>query len=429
MVPCQRNSHFTGRKELLKTLQQKLSDQQPQHYNHRVALYGLGGVGKTQLALQYVYEHQNDYDAVFWISAADKETLQLGFQEIARIIGCAANLHRTGNTSEVVRVVLSWFRQQTNWLLVLDNLDDIRVVGDSSLNETSYLPEMKRGGHVLVTTRDPNVDGIPAQGLEIDVFGIDDTIEFLLLRSQARCEYSSSRDSRELDITAAANKIVQELGLLALAIEQAAAYIREECKDIFKYLSLYTSNRRALLHRIPRGSWHYQNHQSVATTWNMSFQVLQTTNPAAIKLLRLFVFLGLDDISLDFVLEGQAGSPRGLGNLINNSFDLNRALASLEQFSLIRRSERGNVVSIHRLVRSVIEVGMSKEERDAFEDVVVDLWDSALPEMSLSIEVDVLTVKRHFILQILYPLMVRSRVFDSAQRLPFLRRVRFWLFQ
>ena len=82
-VPYQRNPNFTGRKNLLTTLRAKLCDIAPGSWNHRVALYGLGGVGKTQLALEYVFSHKSDYDRIYWISAVSEATLFSGFKDIA----------------------------------------------------------------------------------------------------------------------------------------------------------------------------------------------------------------------------------------------------------------------------------------------------------------------------------------------------------
>jgi len=83
MVPYQRNANFTGRKNLLGMLRAKLYEMVPGSWNHRVALYGLGGVGKTQLALEYVFSHKDDYERIYWISAVSEATVFAGFQEIA----------------------------------------------------------------------------------------------------------------------------------------------------------------------------------------------------------------------------------------------------------------------------------------------------------------------------------------------------------
>jgi NB-ARC domain len=141
MVPYSRNRYFTGRKAQLATLREKLCEEKALQYNHRVALFGLGGVGKTQLAVQYVYKHSNQYNAVFWVSAADESTLLAGFQEIANLLtGCSPNSQSDVQMVEIARSVLCWFQEHTNWLLVLDNLDDITACRGSSRSDV-------RNGH------------------------------------------------------------------------------------------------------------------------------------------------------------------------------------------------------------------------------------------------------------------------------------------
>src|SRR5437667_8959132 len=84
-VPYERNPHFSGRNAFLQQLQKMLHDENCANYKHRVALHGLGGVGKTQLALEYAYTHQSNYNYVFWISAVDQARLLSGFGDIAKV--------------------------------------------------------------------------------------------------------------------------------------------------------------------------------------------------------------------------------------------------------------------------------------------------------------------------------------------------------
>src|ERR1700732_5121704 len=78
-VPYDQNPHFTGRQSSLERLSMALHDKKPKQYNHRISLHGLGGVGKTQVALEYVYRHKSEYQYVFWISAVDRAQLLSGF--------------------------------------------------------------------------------------------------------------------------------------------------------------------------------------------------------------------------------------------------------------------------------------------------------------------------------------------------------------
>src|SRR5436190_17870352 len=119
LVPYQANPRFIGRSDFLQILKQKLSDVISEHYNHRIALYGMGGIGKTQCALGYVYASRDLYDQIYWITAVDTTALLSGYQSIAK----AARLNYLQNASptEIAQAVLSWLRKQDSWLLVIDN--------------------------------------------------------------------------------------------------------------------------------------------------------------------------------------------------------------------------------------------------------------------------------------------------------------------
>src|SRR5271169_6729328 len=115
LIPYQANSRFIGRTKFLQTLKEKLSDVVPNHDNHRVALYGMGGIGKTQCALGYVYANRDVYDRIYWITAVDHTALLSGYQDIAK----AASLPYQQNMSpiEIANAVLSWLREEQRWLL------------------------------------------------------------------------------------------------------------------------------------------------------------------------------------------------------------------------------------------------------------------------------------------------------------------------
>src|ERR1700737_4895147 len=211
MVQYHRNPYFMGRDELLIQLRDKLSESKPKQYNHRIAIYGMGGVGKTQLAIEYVYKYEARYNGIYWINAVDQAALLSGFQEVGTKTGCvpsAADLKPV----EVAKAVLSWMQQEESWLLVIDNLDDISVAD-------GYLPQIRKGGHTLITTRNPESWNIPAEGIEIPVLGEDAAIELLCIRSKIN---DVDRSAERHHVA----KIVKELGYLALAIEQASALFR-----------------------------------------------------------------------------------------------------------------------------------------------------------------------------------------------------------
>src|ERR1700737_1041054 len=186
IMPYLQNRRFTGREDLLLQLREKLCEENQMEYNHRVAIYGLGGVGKTQIAIEYVYRHKEQYSDIYWIGASDQTGLLSGFQDIERTTHCLQN---SGNLkpTEVAQRVCSWLRQHHNWLLIIDNLDDISVAD-------SYLSQILDSGHTLITTRNPNAPDIAAKGLEIPLLGASEAVDLLCIGSKPedRVEYSDA---------------------------------------------------------------------------------------------------------------------------------------------------------------------------------------------------------------------------------------------
>jgi len=265
----------------MRTLRERLYAILPTRYNHRVALYGMGGIGKTQCALAYAYANRDVYDRVYWINAADQTSLLSGFQSIAR----ASRLHYLDNMSpiEIANAILVWLRHEPTWLLVIDNLKDIKIVD-------RLLPENGPHKHTIITTRNPNTTGIPAEPLEVPLLDVDAATELLSTLSKVAVR-ADSTEERE------AEKIVQKLGYLPLAIEQAGAYVREATADFSAFLEEYERNRKKLYMWVPTGNREYPN--SIATTWSMSFRML---SEYAVKLLRLFAFLNPDGIHKTVIL-------------------------------------------------------------------------------------------------------------------------------
>ena len=217
------------------------------------------------------------YTSIFWVSGVNQTTLLTGFQQIASETHCAI-ITSESKPSETAKQVLAWLQKQTKWLLVIDNLDDISVI-------TGFLPAIEGNGHTLITTRNPNSKGIPAQGLEVNDLDPADAVELFMNLSELGDSLAYRKKAEE---------IVGELGYLPLAIEQSAAYIRETSTKPDDFLALYQKNRstRQRLHKwVPEGNRIYQ--YSVTTTWQMSFDLIKADHecPAATQLLQLFAFL------------------------------------------------------------------------------------------------------------------------------------------
>jgi hypothetical protein len=182
----------------------------------------LGGIGKTQTALAFVYLSRITSSRIFWVSGATQEALLDGYIEIAKRADIP--ILPDSKPIAVAQQVLSWLNSTPNWLLVIDNLDDINVLSTRNLGRqniiSTLLPESGSGHHTLVTTRNPNADNIPAQGMEVPLFDESESIDLLSLLSGV----PTPPNSPEIEL---ARQIVKELGYLPLAISQAAAYIKQ----------------------------------------------------------------------------------------------------------------------------------------------------------------------------------------------------------
>ena len=117
VVPFERNPWFTGRESFLEIVKERLLNREPRKYNHRVALYGMGGIGKTQTAIEYVYSNRDSYKRIYWVTAVDQASLLSGYQKIATKAGLKGLIKL--KPKEIVESVLSWLRHEESWLLVI----------------------------------------------------------------------------------------------------------------------------------------------------------------------------------------------------------------------------------------------------------------------------------------------------------------------
>jgi tetratricopeptide (TPR) repeat protein len=361
-VQYERNPYFTGRDDLFETIRHKIRDEQLKGYKHRIALFGLGGVGKTQIALEYCFRYKQDYDYVFWMSSADETRLLSSFSEIATLTG-SINTISDQTPGAIAQAVLRWSLSNGKWLFIFDNLDDISII-------EGYLPPPSNSGHVLITTRNKNCDGIPAEGVEITPMNLSESVSLLLARS-------GLEDNPREAVQVEAGRIVEELGHLPLAIEQAAAYIRNS-QNISEYLHVYRQNRFFLLRDKPKGNYSYQ--ESVGTTWKISLDQLKTTDANAIKLIELLAFLNPDEILIEFLKAGNMGLPPELKLIVNNDFFLRQSLRELESYSLIRVWDEGRRITIHRLVQYVIRDDLNPEAQSLLATKIIQLALSAFPD-------------------------------------------------
>lgn len=367
-VPYWQNLFFTGREELLADLQGRFSSRQAPLQVQ--ALSGLAGVGKTQLAVEYAYRHASSYQGVLWVHADSPEILLSSIVELAEVL----DLPEKGQASQplIVKAVKRWLQQNTQWLLVVDNLEDIDLLRD--------LVPSPHAGHILVTTRSHRTGQI-AHRIDLEPMQIDEGALLLLRRAKLLAPSAPLKDASETN-NAVAKKIAQAVHGLPLALDQAGAYIEETGRGLSDYASLYKRHASPLLKR--RGASGHDHPASVTTTFSLSFEKLKTLNPAAIELLEFCAFLHPDAIPEEMLTDGASVLPPLLSTITTDPLEFDRAIEDLLKFSLIQRKSDQNILIVHRLVQAVVKDAMSEEQQRAYVEQVVRVMNMVFPSGEFS---------------------------------------------
>ena len=352
-VPHPRNLNFTGRKKLLDDLRALLTAGQMTALS---ALHGLGGVGKTQLALEYAYRYAPDYDLVWWVRSEDPVALAAEYAGLAVKLG----LPEAGLADQEAQVaaVRQWLSQNGKWLLIFDNAGEPQDL-------MAYQPQ-GGGGQVLITSRNPVWRGV-ARPLDVKVWDRGESVAFVLKRT-------GREETTDEEEKAAAAALAQELGDLPLALEQAGAYIEACGATIAHYLAMFRSQRQEVL---KRGKPSQDYPDTVATTWELSFQKVKEASPAAADLLNLCAFLAPDDIPKKLLVEGAEHLPQSLAAMVQDPVALNDALAVLRCYSLMEVA--GDALAVHRLVQAVVRDRLNKKGKEQWAGAAVTMMGSAFP--------------------------------------------------
>jgi tetratricopeptide (TPR) repeat protein len=347
-VPYPRNVFFTGREDILKVLYDTFLRSKTDTLSSPLALVGLGGIGKTQTAVEYAYRYSRNYQVVLFAQATSHAIITNSFLTIAQLLDLP--LRDAQDQSTTVSAVRSWLEMHTDWLLILDDADDLAVTFD-------FLPSNIKG-HILLTTRN-RITGTFTH-VEVSKMSLKEGTLFLLRRGRI-IRLDARIDTVSATELATAEHIVQVLDGLPLALDQAGAFIEETECSVSDYLQLYQVHSAKLLRM--RGSLDSTHPEAIPFTWASAFHRLEKTNPAAADLLRFFVFLSPDDIPEEIIINGASE----LGPLIEpfavDSYALDLAIEALHRYSLVRFDPKAKTVTIHRLVQVVLRDEMDKRQQ------------------------------------------------------------------
>jgi tetratricopeptide (TPR) repeat protein/transcriptional regulator with XRE-family HTH domain len=368
-VPYRRNPFFTGREEILAHLYTVLQNNKAAALTQTQAISGLGGIGKTQIAVEYAYRYRDHYQAIFWITASTREAFTADFVMLAALLDLPEQ--REQDQDIVVRAVKRWLTTHTHWLLVLDNVDNPHMIVD-------FLPVYSIGD-VLLTTR-LQAFGTLAQSIEVEQMGLYEGVIFLLRRTKLLAS-GASLDQSTSESQAQAAEIVTALDGLPLALDQAGAYIEETRCGLIQYLDLYGTRRKELLLR--RGRFPVDHPDSVAATWSLSFQQVEQEHLAAADLLRLLAFLDPEAIPEEIIIMGAAELGPTLERVDSDPLKIDTILELLLRYSLIRRTSESQTLSMHRLVQAVLKDGMDRDTQRLWAERAIRAVNRTFPDVEL----------------------------------------------
>ncbi|RKK12797.1 hypothetical protein BFJ66_g2646 [Fusarium oxysporum f. sp. cepae] len=358
LIPYTINPGFVGRSEILYLLKSQLGDAESQSQSkghRRAALHGLGGVGKTQIALSYAYwiQEVSQDTSVFWVHASSVEKFSESYANIAN--ECRISGHEDP-TFDALSTVRDWLesKQSGQWLMVIDNADDMQLFfphNDSSKLKANtesgmsqFIPQCPHG-NVLITTRNMQVGSRLTKGkFPIEVGKMDEHEATQLLRQGLQQADETEKDLLELS---------SRLEFLPLALVQAAAFIQENSITVCEYLELLDGSQDDLVEllneefeTVGRDS---DTPRAVAQTWMLSFQQIERQYLFASELLSLMCLFDRQKIPLDFV---DFYAREKLPPESNVKMKLVKALGVLKAFCFIR-SEKGGDHTMHRLIQLV----------------------------------------------------------------------------
>jgi tetratricopeptide (TPR) repeat protein len=345
---AERNVNFTGRQELLDAVEGVLRPGVPAALLQ--AITGLGGVGKTELVIEYAYRRRDRYDVVWSLRAETAATL-LGDMQ-----GLASRLGLSQAAEGVTQRVAQWLERRDRWLLIFDNA--------TALSELRpYLPG--GAGHILITSRE-QVWRQAAAVIDVDAWRPEESAAFLRRRI----------GPVPADDEPAMAAIAQILGHLPLALEQAAAFMEETGTTCRAYVRLLSEHRDEVLGERAPANLDYN--QTVATTWDVTLGKILLERPASVVLLQLCAFLAPEDIPETLFRGAGTALPAALREAGASRLAFEETLGLLDRYSLVRRND--GRFSVHRLVQHVVRAALSDPEKRERIQACLRLLDRSFPE-------------------------------------------------
>ncbi|MFD3917857.1 FxSxx-COOH system tetratricopeptide repeat protein [Streptomyces sp. NPDC058595] len=320
-LPRPASHRFVGREREMASLEEALQPRNERTATQVVtqAMSGLGGVGKTTLALHYAHSHRLNYTTIWWINAETPETITDSLTQLTTRVNPGTDTG-TAAGDVLAQWALAWLDTHPGWLLVFDNATHPDHLAP-------YLARLTNGDHLITSRLTHDWDALAGQPLHLDVLPLPAATSLL-------CQLAGRNDPVEHP---AAGELADELGHLPLALEQAGTHIRRTRGTYPGYLQRFRTQTARMLNTSGNGDPH---RTTIARTWRITLDTIAERDPLAVHLLQIMAWLAPHDIPRD-LLDGLADDPGAEAD----------ALALLNDFSMISLTE--STASTHRLVQAV----------------------------------------------------------------------------
>ncbi|WP_406383877.1 FxSxx-COOH system tetratricopeptide repeat protein [Streptomyces sp. NBC_01618] len=345
-----RNTRFTGREELLSKAYRALQDAGPGA--GVVTLHGMSGVGKTQLAAEYVYRFGSEYDVVWWVPADRRALYRQKLAELAPELGLSTGAEY-GERLRAVRDALRRGEPYSHWLLVLDGADEPEHIWD-------LVPTGP--GHVLITSRNPEWSEHNSNLVEVPVYAREESVAFIRRRAPRLTPPE-------------ADQLAEALEDLPLLLDQTAGWLNDSDMSVEEYIDLLEGG---IDQDVVKVSADFP--LAFQTAWSILLNKLKDTVPESVDLLRLCSFFAPGSIPVRLLKEMPPGElPEQLSGLMNDPLLWNKAIGQLRQYSVVRleshesvadEASSGESLYMHRMVHQIIGKDMPERDRQEFIDVV-----------------------------------------------------------
>jgi NB-ARC domain len=363
LVPYQCSQYFTGRTEHLEKISEALMSTRRQG---RVAIHGMSGAGKTQLAIKYAEDSSFHYETVFFVDASSEDNIIRRYKEFHTVLTL-----RETTEEDKVEQVKQWFTKGTSssWLLIFDGANQL-----PNLNLVSYIPSTH--GHIIITTQDHRVENpdLVKSVIHLDMLSDEESME-LLKKSTRTLGFSNDEDI-------AAKETARRVGNHPLALATAAAWVLWTEGSFSGFLQALGRENSKIF-----GPSEWIGRKWVYEYLNLNYRTLESKNPQAFSLLLLFAYLDNTEIPRELFEKGIAAQARvGVGGepfdqkpeqggvddntlrLLSDQPAFRKAIQSLLSFSFInqKRQDPGHMfanVSLHPLTHTFLRLQLDGEQK------------------------------------------------------------------